>query len=120
MRVTSEMQTQQTLRNLQMHYARMSKLQDQLASGKRIQRPSDAPADMVQILQNRAEDLRLDTHLSTIRDAGVVLQTSVDAMIELALGGLPPMNRGKLLFSRLRYFDPDKRRAGMPEPVAAT
>lgn len=82
MRVTSEMQTQQTLRNLQMHYARMSKLQDQLASGKRIQRPSDAPADMVQILQNRAEDLRLDTHLSTIRDAGVVLQTSVDAMTE--------------------------------------
>jgi len=82
MRVTSEMQTQQTLRNLQMNYARMSKLQDQLASGKRIQRPSDAPADMVQILQNRAEDLRLDTHLSTIRDAGVVLQTSVDAMTE--------------------------------------
>ncbi|MEK6257860.1 MAG: flagellar hook-associated protein FlgL [Planctomycetota bacterium] len=82
MRVTSEMQTQQTLRNLQMHYARMTKLQDQLASGKRIQRPSDAPADMVQVLQNRAEDLRLDTHLSTIRDAGVVLQTSVDAMTE--------------------------------------
>ena len=82
MRVTSEMQSQQALRNLQMHYARMTKLQDQLASGKRIQRPSDAPADIVQILQNRAEDLRLDTHLSTIRDAGVVIQTSVDAMTE--------------------------------------
>ena len=82
MRVTSEMQTQDTLRYLQTNYARMNKLQDQLASGKRIQKPSDAPADMVQILQNRAEDLRLDTHLSTIRDAGVVLQTSVDAMTE--------------------------------------
>ena len=82
MRVTSEMQNQQALRFLQLNYARMTKLQDQLATGKRIQRPSDGPADMVQIMQNRAEDLRLDTHLSTIRDAGVVLQTSVDAMTE--------------------------------------
>lgn len=82
MRVTSEMQTQNILRYLQMNYARMTKLQDQLATGKRVQRPSDSPADMVQIQQNRAEDLRLDTYLSTIRDAGVVLQTSVDAMTE--------------------------------------
>lgn len=44
---------------------------------------------------------------------------SVDSLIELALGGLPPKNRGKLLFSRLRYLDPAARRAGLPEGVAA-
>src|SRR5207302_1513346 len=44
---------------------------------------------------------------------------SVDSMIELALGGLPPKNRGKLLFCQLRYFDPIRRRAGLPEDVAA-
>ena len=44
---------------------------------------------------------------------------SVDSLIELALGGLPPKNRGKLLMCRLRYFDPARRRAGLPEDVAA-
>jgi hypothetical protein len=44
---------------------------------------------------------------------------SVDSLIELAMGGLPPKNRGKLLFSRLRYFDPIRHRAGLPEDVAA-
>src|SRR6202035_1820762 len=44
---------------------------------------------------------------------------SVDSLIELALGGLPPKNRGKLLLCRLRYFDPAARRAGLPHDVAA-
>jgi hypothetical protein len=44
---------------------------------------------------------------------------SVDSLIELAMGGLPPRNHGKLLFARLRYFDPRARRAGLPEDVAA-
>jgi len=35
------------------------------------------------------------------------------------MGGLPPKNRGRLLFARLRYFDPARRRAGLPEDVAA-
>ena len=35
------------------------------------------------------------------------------------MGGLPPKNRGKLLFCQLRYFDPARRRAGLPEGVAA-
>jgi hypothetical protein len=43
----------------------------------------------------------------------------VDSLIELAMGGLPPHNRGKLLFAQLRYFDPVKRRAGLPNDVAA-
>ena len=34
-------------------------------------------------------------------------------------GGLHPGHRGSTLFSRLRYFDPVQRRAGIPEDVAA-
>ncbi|MGE0757759.1 MAG: hypothetical protein AB7O38_12090, partial [Pirellulaceae bacterium] len=44
---------------------------------------------------------------------------SVVSMIELALGGLHPGRSGSALFCRLRYFDPERRRAGLPEDVAA-
>jgi hypothetical protein len=44
---------------------------------------------------------------------------SVTSLIRLAMGGLPPENHGGLLHCRLRYFDPDKRRAGLPADVAA-
>ncbi len=82
MRITSEMQTNASVRQIQANYARLAKLEEQLSSGKRILRPSDSPAEIVQVNQNNAENLRLDSHLKTIRDAGVVLQTSVDALTE--------------------------------------
>jgi hypothetical protein len=44
---------------------------------------------------------------------------SVESMIQLALGGLHPGRSGSALFCRLRYFDPDRRRAGLAEDVAA-
>lgn len=42
-----------------------------------------------------------------------------DALVQLMLGGLPPGRDGGLLNARLRYFDPARRRAGVPEDVAA-
>jgi hypothetical protein len=54
---------------------------------------------------------------------------SVTALTQLMEGGLyiqhstwartSPGQGGCLLFSRLRYFDPEKRRAGVPEDVGA-
>jgi hypothetical protein len=41
------------------------------------------------------------------------------ALIQLMLGGLPPTVDGGLLNARLRYFDPERRRAGVPLDVAA-
>jgi hypothetical protein len=41
------------------------------------------------------------------------------ALIQLMLGGLPPGVDGGLLNARLRYFDPVRRRAGVPEDVGA-
>jgi len=44
---------------------------------------------------------------------------AVDALIRLTLGGLPPGRDGGLLNARLRYFDPARKRAGLPEDVGA-
>jgi hypothetical protein len=40
-------------------------------------------------------------------------------LVRLMLGGLPPGNTAAALHSRLRYFDPARRRAGVPEDVGA-
>jgi hypothetical protein len=44
---------------------------------------------------------------------------SVDSLVELAMAGLIGGKNRLVLHSRLRYFDADKRRAGLPEGVAA-
>jgi hypothetical protein len=42
-----------------------------------------------------------------------------EALVNLALGGNHPGQSGNILHSRVRYFDPERRRAGLPEDVAA-
>jgi hypothetical protein len=44
---------------------------------------------------------------------------ATDALVRLMLGALVPGREGGLLNARLRYFDPTRRRAGVPEDVAA-
>lgn len=44
---------------------------------------------------------------------------SVETLLEQTVGGLYPAKSGSALFCRLRWFDPARRRAGMPEGVAA-
>jgi len=44
---------------------------------------------------------------------------ATDAMVQLMFGALVPGRETGLLNARLRYFDPDRRRAGVPEDVAA-
>jgi len=41
------------------------------------------------------------------------------ALVQLMWGALPPGREGGLLNARLRYFDPERKRAGVPEDVAA-
>ena len=41
------------------------------------------------------------------------------ALVNLTLGGTQPLWCGGLLHSELRYFDPERRRPGLPEDVAA-
>jgi len=58
-------------------------------------------------------DRRLSDNLLHLNPAGTA------ALVQLMLGGLPPGVDGGLLNARLRYFDPLRRRAGVPEDVAA-
>ncbi|MFN0054522.1 MAG: hypothetical protein ACKV0T_20290, partial [Planctomycetales bacterium] len=58
-----------------------------------------------------------DTRLSD--DPMAFNPASVQSLIELMLGGIHPGHRGAVLHSALRYFDPDQRRPGIPEDVAA-
>jgi hypothetical protein len=44
---------------------------------------------------------------------------TVYALVNLMLGGLYPGHVGSPLHCRVRYFDPEKRRAGVPDDVAA-
>lgn len=44
---------------------------------------------------------------------------ATDSLVRLMLGALVPSREGGLLNARVRYFDPVRKRAGVPEDVAA-
>jgi hypothetical protein len=44
---------------------------------------------------------------------------TIGTLTHLMQGGVVPGREGSLLFARLRYFDPERRRAGVPPDVAA-
>jgi hypothetical protein len=73
-------------------------------------------------IRERIRDMRQDKTTPDTRLADDPLRfnpASTDSLVALTLGGLPTKNRGILLHCRLRYFDPAKRRAGLPADVAA-
>jgi hypothetical protein len=73
-------------------------------------------------IRQRVEAMRRDPTTPDTRLADDPLgfnPAAVTALIHLALGGLDPGNRGSVLHCRVRYFDPEARRAGLPEDVAA-
>ncbi len=51
MRITNSMLTSQTLRDLQSNYAAMAQAQEQVSSGRRLNRPSDNPPDAPQAIK---------------------------------------------------------------------
>jgi len=48
-----------------------------------------------------------------------VIGAATEALVNLTMGGTQPLWGGGLLRSELRYFDPERRRPGLPEDVAA-
>jgi hypothetical protein len=61
----------------------------------------------------RTPDTRMSEELNAINPA------INDALAQLTLGAIPPHNDGCPLQCAVRYFDPERRRAGLPEDVAA-
>ncbi|MCI0462548.1 MAG: hypothetical protein L0Z62_36830 [Gemmataceae bacterium] len=90
--------------------------------GKNPSYPEEALRRDFARIRQRVAGMRLDTTTPDTRLADDPMRfnpASVAALTELTLGGVTPGRRGSVLHTRLRYFDPDRRRAGMPEDVAA-
>lgn len=90
--------------------------------GRRPHYPEEALRRDFGILRERVAGMRRDTTTPDTRLADDPLRYTpvrVEALTELMLGGLPPGRQGTALMSRLRYFDPAARRAGLPDGVAA-
>ena len=84
--------------------------------------PEEALRRDLERVRSRVEQIRKDDTTPDTRLADDPLNlnpASVASLMQLMWGGLPPDVRARHLFSALRYFDPARRRAGIPEDVAA-
>ncbi len=99
-RVNLETLVNSTLMNMQLSASRMHKLQEQIATGKKIIRPSDDPDGARKILNFRSEDLKLEqfdknvqTSMQSIRFSESILQNTADTINrvqELIVQGVNP------------------------------
>jgi hypothetical protein len=90
--------------------------------GRNSSYPEDALERDLKAIQQRLNALRADATPPERRLADNMLDynpVATDAMVQLMWGALLPGREGGLLNARLRYFDPDRKRAGLPEDVAA-
>jgi hypothetical protein len=74
------------------------------------------------VLREKVAKMRQDTSTPDTRladDPMAFNPASVATLVNLTLGGLAPRHQGEVLHSRLRYFDPEARRPGLPPDVAA-
>jgi flagellar hook-associated protein 3 FlgL len=84
MRVTTLMSSRATLRDLNEGYARLNRLQGQMASGKQITRPSDDPYGASRALSLRGEIGGLDQYQRNVDDGTGWLNTSDTALGQMS------------------------------------
>jgi hypothetical protein len=77
----------------------------------------DLAALRLTVAAMRADPTTPDTRLAD--DPLPYNPATVGSLVRLTLGGLPTGNRSLALHCRVRYFDPIRRRAGLPEDTAA-
>jgi hypothetical protein len=90
--------------------------------GKNPDYPEQALAGDFLAIRSHIAGLQADRTTPTTRladDPMAYNPATVPTLVQLMLGGLYPGHVGSPLHCRVRYFDPDKRRAGLPEDVAA-
>ncbi len=91
-------------------------------AGANADYPETALRQDLAMVEQRLERLRRDRTPPEKRLADNMMgfnPATIGALTYLTLGGMVPGRDGGLLFSRLRYFDPARRRAGLPDDVAA-
>jgi hypothetical protein len=84
--------------------------------------PEQALERDLKAIDKRLTAMRRDTTPPERRLADNMLDynpASTDSLVQLMWGALLPGREGGLLNARLRYFDPERRRAGVPPDVAA-
>ncbi len=99
-RINLETLINSTLMNIQLSASRMQKLQEQVATGKKINRPSDDPDGARKVLNFRSEDLKLDqysknvlTAIQSLEFSESILQNTSDTINkvqELIVQGVNP------------------------------
>jgi hypothetical protein len=90
--------------------------------GKNASYPESALQSDLESIARRLATIREDRTPPDKRLADNMLDSNpaaTDALVRLMWGALVPGREGGLLNARLRYFDPARRRAGVPEDVAA-
>jgi hypothetical protein len=90
--------------------------------GQNAAYPEQALERDLSTIQQRVRAMRRDTSTPDKRLADNMMDfnpAATESLVQLMWGGLLPGREGGLLNARLRYFDPDRRRAGVPEDVAA-
>ena len=90
--------------------------------GQNAAYPEQALERDLSTIQQRIAAVRKDRSTPDKRLADNMMDfnpAATESLVQLMWGGLLPGREGGLLNARLRYFDPDRRRAGVPEDVAA-
>jgi len=90
--------------------------------GRHASYPDEALQRDLGLIQKRVAAMRAHTTPPDKRLADNMLEinpVATDSLVQLMWGALVPSREGGLLYARLRYFDPVRRRAGVPEDVAA-
>lgn len=84
MRVTQSMLSSNMLRNLNTSYGKMGKLQEQLYSGKKVNRPSDDPVVAIKGMAYRTELDRTDQYKRNIGEANSWLDATDEALSQVS------------------------------------
>jgi hypothetical protein len=90
--------------------------------GKDARYPEDALRTDLERVRKRVRGMRDDPTTPDTRLADDPLpfgKADLSSLLELMLGGVYLDRQATVLLCRLRYFDPKRRRAGLPEDVAA-
>ena len=90
--------------------------------GKNPGYPVESFEEDIELVRSKMEKVAADTASPDTRmsdDMNSLTPAVTEAMTELMLGGLPTGREGHPLHARIRYFDPERGRAGIPEDVAS-
>ena len=79
-RVPNQMLVSNSLASLQTTFGKLADLQDQAASGKKLRKPSDAPADIVPAMRLHSNLNRNDQYMRNIEDANAWLGAADNAI----------------------------------------